>query len=82
MIRCFRYCISAMEAGAIGMVAGMLGELQAAVVFREIDEVSFFVTLFSMILFVSVCVKVEINQYCRQRRKNRELQNKNLLKKY
>ena len=89
MIRCLRYYISGMEAGLIGMFAGVLGQvyiyeltdrpmelLQAASIFKEIDEVSFVVTLVSMSMFAFTCIVVEVKRYFRRRRKKLELHNK------
>ena len=74
-----RYYISGMIAGLMGMAAGMAGQiyiyeftnrpvelLQATVVFREIDELSFFVSFVSVMLFLFSCLAVEVKRYIRK----------------
>lgn len=72
MFRKLRYCKSVLIAGLIGMMAGMAGQIyiyefsdrnavlmQAATVFRDLDELAFLVVMVSIIAFLYFCVMLE-----------------------
>ena len=80
MFRILRYCKSGLIAGLIGMLAGMAGQiyiyefsnrtavlLQAATVFRELDELAFLVTLVSILVFMYFCIVLEYRRWSRSR---------------
>jgi hypothetical protein len=83
MFRKLRYCKSGLYAGLIGMVAGMAGQIyiyefsdrnavlmQAATVFRELDELSFLVAMVSIIAFMYFCVMLEYRRWNRQKKRD------------
>ena len=83
MFRKLRYCKSGLIAGLIGMMAGMAGQIyiyefsdrnavlmQAASLFKELDELSFLVAFVSIIAFMYFCVILEYRRWHRQ--KNRD----------
>ena len=84
MFRYIRFCVSCMVAGLIGMFAGTVGRvyifefsdrsdvlLQAASVFSDLDELSFLVSLGSVLLLVFLCLAVEWKRWQRKREKKR-----------
>ena len=84
LFRRIRICLIGMVAGFIGMLAGLAGEIyiyefsdrslelvQAAVVFGELDAVSFLVCYFFMLLFLVLCVSLEAKRFRRRYRKRR-----------
>lgn len=85
MFRILRYCKSGLIAGLIGMLAGMAGQvyiyevsdrsavlLQAATVFRELDELAFVVTLVSILVFMYFCIVLEYRRWSRGRDRDRK----------
>ncbi len=82
MFRKLRYCKTGLVAGLIGMMAGMAGQvyiyefsdrsnalMQAAGVFKELDELSFLVAFVSIIAFLYFCVMLEYRRWSRQRKR-------------
>ena len=80
MFRKLRYCKSGLYAGLIGMMAGMAGQIyiyefsdrsdvlmQAAIVFRELDELSFLVAFVSITAFMYFCVILEYRRWHRKK---------------
>ncbi len=83
MFRKFRYCIIGLIAGLIGMAVGMAGQvyiyefsdrndvlMQAARVFKELDELAFLVAFCSAVIFLISCVVLEYRRW--RRRKKRD----------
>ena len=86
MFRKLRYCKTGLVAGLIGMMAGMAGQvyiyefsdrsnalMQAAGVFKELDELSFLVAFVSIIAFLYFCVMLEYRRWSRQRKREEAL---------
>lgn len=72
MFSILRYCKCGLYAGLIGMLAGMAGQIyiyelsdknealmQAAIVFKELDELAFLVAFVSAVVFLCFCLLVE-----------------------
>ena len=85
MFRKLRYCKSGLIAGLIGMMVGMVGQIyiyefsdrndvlmQAASVFKELDELSFLVTFAAALVFLYFCVVLEYRRWHRQRERDRK----------
>ena len=83
MFHVLRYYKICLTAGLIGMLAGMAGQIyifefsdrndvlmQAASVFKELDELSFMVTLAAALVFLYFCIVLEYRHCYRQ--KNRK----------
>lgn len=83
MFRKLRYCKSGLYAGLIGMVAGMAGQIyiyefsdrnavlmQAAIAFRELDELAFLVAMVSIIAFLYFCIILEHRRWSRRKKQN------------
>ncbi len=83
MFRILRYCKSGLIAGLIGMLAGMVGQIyiyefsdrnavlmQAAIVFNELDELSFVVALAAAAVFLYFCVVIEYRRWSRNKKRN------------
>ena len=83
MFRVLRYCYSCVVAGLIGMLAGMVGQIyiyefsdrnavlmQAAIVFNELDELSFVVALAAAAVFLYFCVVIEYRRWSRNKKRN------------
>ena len=83
MFRILRYCKCGLIAGLIGMIAGMAGQiyiyevsdrnaalLQAASVFKDLDEIAFVVAFVSACVFVYFCTFVEYRRWCRKKQQN------------
>lgn len=83
MFRILRYCKCGLIAGLIGMIAGMAGQIyiyevsdrnaalmQAASVFKALDEIAFVVAFFSACVFVYFCTFVEYRRWCRKKQQN------------
>jgi len=73
MFRVLRYCKACLIAGLIGMLAGMIGQvyiyefsdgndvlMQATVVFKELDELSFLVSIIAALVFLYFCVLLAV----------------------
>lgn len=86
MFRFIRVCFSGMIAGFIGMFVGLVGEiyvyefsdrsdalLQAAVAFSELDNLSFLVCYFFVLLFLLLCLAVEVHRFIRRYRSRKTL---------
>lgn len=84
MFRKLRYCKTGLIAGLIGMITGMAGQvyiyefsdrsdalMQAAGVFKELDELSFLVAFVSIIAFLYFCVMLEYRRWSRQRKRDK-----------
>ena len=82
MFRKLRYCKTGLVAGLIGMMAGMAGQvyiyefsdrsnalMQAAGVFKELDELSFLVAFVSIIAFLYFCTILEYRRWSRHRKR-------------
>lgn len=82
MFRKLRYCKTGLIAGLIGMITGMAGQvyiyefsdrsnvlMQAAGVFKELDELSFLVAFVSIIAFLYFCTILEYQRWSRQRKR-------------
>ena len=82
MFRKLRYCKTGLIAGLIGMITGMAGQvyiyefsdrsnvlMQAAGVFKELDELSVLVAFVSIIAFLYFCVMLEYRRWSRQRKR-------------
>ena len=82
MFRKLRYCKTGLIAGLIGMITGMAGQvyiyefsdrsnvlMQAAGVFKELDELSFLVAFVSIISFLYFCTILEYRRWSRQRKR-------------
>lgn len=85
MFRVLRYCKICLTAGVIGMLAGMAGQIyiyefsdrnavlmQAASVFKELDELSFLVTFAAALVFLYFCAVLEYRRWHRQRERDRK----------
>ena len=85
MLRVLRYCKICLTAGLIGMLAGMAGQIyiyefsdrndvlmQAATVFKELDELSFLVTFAAALVFLYFCVVLEYRRWHRQRERDKK----------
>ena len=83
MFRKLRYCKSGLIAGLIGMMAGMAGQIyiyefsdrnavlmQAAGLFKELDELSFLVAFVSIIAFMYFCIVLEYRRWSRQKKRD------------
>ncbi len=83
MFRILRYCKCGLIAGLIGMIAGMAGQIyiyevsdrnaalmQAASVFKDLDEIAFVVAFVSACTFVYFCTLVEYRRWCRKKQQN------------
>lgn len=84
MFRKLRYCKTGLIAGLIGMITGMAGQvyiyefsdrsdalMQAAGVFKELDELSFLVAFVSIIAFLYFCIMLEYRRWSRQRKRDK-----------
>lgn len=84
MFRILRNCYTCLKAGLIGMLAGIAGQIyifefsdrsdvlmQAASVFKELDELSFLITIASALVFLYFCVLLEYRCWNRSK-KHRE----------
>ena len=82
MFRVLRYCKSGLIAGLIGMLTGMAGQvyiyefsdrsavlLQAAGVFKDLDELAFLVTMASLVVFMYFCLVLEYRRWSRQKKR-------------
>ena len=78
MFRILCYCYSFVVAGLIGMLAGMVGQIyiyefsdrdavlmQAASVFKELDELSFMVVLVATAVLLYFCIVIEYRRLSR-----------------
>ncbi|SFE60755.1 hypothetical protein [Succiniclasticum ruminis] len=83
MFRKLRYCKTGLVAGLIGMITGMAGQvyiyefsdrsnvlMQAAVVFKELDELAFLVAMVSIIAFLYFCVMLEYRRWSRRKKRD------------
>jgi uncharacterized membrane protein YdjX (TVP38/TMEM64 family) len=83
MFRVLCYCKACLIAGFIGMLAGMIGQvyiyefsdrndvlMQAAIAFKELDELSFLVSITAALVFLYFCVVLEYRHWNGQ--KNRD----------
>ena len=83
MFRVLRYCRICLTAGLIGMLAGIAGQIyiyefsdrntvlmQAAVVFRELDELAFLVAMVSIVAFLYFCVMLEYRRWSRRKKRD------------
>jgi len=83
MFRILRYCKCGLIAGLIGMIVGMAGQIyiyevsdrnaalmQAASVFKDLDEIAFVVAFVSACVFVYFCTFVEYRRWCRKKQQN------------
>ncbi len=83
MFRKLRYCKSGLMTGLIGMMAGMAGQIfiyefsdrntvlmQAATVFKELDELSFLVAFVSIIVFMYFCAVLEYRRWSRRKKRD------------
>ena len=88
MFRVLRYCYICLTAGLIGMVTGMAGQvyifefsdrnnalMQAAGMFKELDELSFLVAFVSVIVFLYFCIVLEYRRWSRQRKREEAVKN-------
>ena len=79
MFRKLRYCKTGLIAGLIGMMAGMAGQvyiyefsdrssvlMQAAGVFKDLDELSFLLAFVSIIAFLYFCTILEYRRWSRR----------------
>ena len=86
MFRVLRYCYSCVVAGLIGMLAGMVGQIyiyefsdrnavlmQAAIVFNELDELSFVVAFVAAAVFLYFCVVIEYRRWSRMRHNDEKI---------
>ena len=84
MFRKLRYCKTGLVAGLIGMMAGMAGQvyiyefsdrssvlMQAAGVFKDLDELSFLLAFVSIIAFLYFCAILEYRRWSRQRKRDK-----------
>lgn len=89
MFRVLRYCWSGLIAGLIGMLAGMAGQiyiyefsdrnavlLQAATVFRELDELAFLVAMMSTLVFMYFCLLLEYRRWSRRKQWDEAVKNR------
>ena len=85
MFRVLRYCSICMAAGVISMLAGMAGQIyiyefsdriaalmQAASVFKELDELSFMISFASAAVFLYFCVLVQYRRCNRDKQRNKK----------
>lgn len=83
MFRALRYCKICLTAGLIGMLAGMAGQIyiyefsdrndvlmQAACVFKELDELSFVISFAAALVFLYFCAVLEYRWWHRQRERD------------
>ena len=83
MFSVLRYCKCGLIAGLIGMVSGMAGQIyiyevsdrnaalmQAAGVFKDLDEMAFQVAFVSTCVFVYFCTLVECRRWCRNKKRD------------
>lgn len=83
MFRVLRHCKICLTAGLIGMLAGIAVQvyiyefsdrndvlMQAASVFKDLDELSFIVTFAAAMVFLYFCIVLEYRHWYRQ--KNRD----------
>ena len=83
MFRVLRYCKICLTAGLIGMLAGMAGQIyiyefsdkndvlmQAASVFKELDELSFLVAFAAALAFLYFCALLEYRRWHRQKKRD------------
>ena len=81
MFRILRYCRIGLIAGLIGMMAGMAGQIyiyefsdrnavliQAANVFKDLDELAFLVTVASIVVFMYFCLVLEYRRWGRRKK--------------
>ena len=87
MFSVLRYCKCGLIAGLIGMLAGMAGQIyiyevsdrnaalmQAAGVFKDLDEIAFVVAFVSACVFVYFCTLVEYRRWCRKKQRDGKLE--------
>ena len=83
MFRVLRYCKACLIAGLIGMLAGMVGQvyiyefsdrndvlMQASNVFRELDELSFMVSITAALVFLYFCAVLEYRHWNRLKKRD------------
>ena len=84
LFRVLRHCRRCLTAGLIGMLAGMAGQIyiyefsdrndvlmQAATVFKDLDELSFVVAFAAAAVFLYFCVVLEYRRWSRNKKRNR-----------
>ncbi len=82
MFRKLRFCKSVLIAGLIGIMAGTVRQIyiyefsdrnsdlmQAASLFKELDELSFLVAFVSIIVFIYFCVILEYRRWSRNKKR-------------
>ena len=83
MFRVLRNCGICLTAGLIGMLAGMAGQvyiyefsdrndvlMQAASVFKDLDELAFLVAFISALVFLYFCAVLEYRRWSRHKKRD------------